>query len=282
MNIQNLHVKHIIDDIIDVAYGEETEEKRKEYKGFQFFILPKQRSSVSGYYYPKEQKIEVFNVSKHGDVSAVKTSLHEVAHHLDQCINGSTGHQKSFYEEYKKIIYAALNMQIILPEELKSDTAHNDSNKVAKIVDAWIPSYVPYAEEQAGKYVAYAKENYYTKELLKNNGYTRCDGTIYWRKDISEEERDKESQFLESSHSQYEIKEVIQFQIHDAYITVSPDTKEQVERLKELGFRLKKDAFRTVWVKNVLQRDCSKMLLELKQDEYLNKLSFHIEKIKGK
>lgn len=277
-NTLNIHVKSILDDIIDVAYGDETMEERKRYKDFKLHILSKELNSTSGMYNCKNKTVQVYNISKHGKHSAIKTCLHEVAHHLDYCKNNCLGHQSGFYEEYKNLIYAALSMRILTVEEINSDSEHNDSNKVKKIVDQWVPSYVEYWPDKEDVYVFYARENYYTKGYLEKNGYIKDPVLMLWKKEVKGADKDEEIKYLVSLHIPYEIQ-ISCMEIYDGHLMAFPANRNQEEILIQQGFARHKDNYQEYWMKKILLKESDKEMESIIKMEGMTDIRFLVKKI---
>ena len=51
-------------------------------------------------------RIRIFNLARPTQ-TIVKTAIHELAHHVDWCGRGKTGHDKEFYRIYKALLEAA-------------------------------------------------------------------------------------------------------------------------------------------------------------------------------
>lgn len=273
VNYLNAHVKKMLDDIIDVAYCNEPEENRKNYKDFTIDITSRELLSKSGHYIIKERKIEIFNLSLGSEVT-VKVSIHELAHHIDQCKNGSTGHKVPFYKEFKTLLYAALNMQLFTPGDVKLDTFHNDSNKVAKIVEEWVPNYVNYRKDSI---VFYVKSSYYTKTLLQKNGYMWDDSQRLWKKEVFIAEKENEITFLNSIHAEYDISEATSMHIQNVcYINAVATKIAEFEELKRQGFTFQRTNTRTVWKKKMDAKESNREIERLKSIDALKKVNFFI------
>ena len=269
----NIHVKKILDDIIDVAYSGESEENREKYKDFSIYITDKELRSKSGHYISNEHKIEIFNISLGSNV-VVKVSIHELAHHIEYCKNKKCGHQDAFYTEFRKLLYAGLNMQLFTVEDVKKDRFHNDSNKVAKIVEEWIPNYIHYSTDSI---VFYVKSSYYTEKLLKERGYEWNSAQRIWSRNVFMEEKEQEIEFLNSIHAEYDISEASSVHIQSVcYINAVATKPVEFEELKKQGFVFQKTNTKIVWKKKVDKKESSQEILKLKDTECLKNVNFYI------
>lgn len=127
-----------LNDIIDNLGINDYETVRK-YKNYRLEITDKSFSSKSGDYTYKTQKIRITKTSSHNNANEVCTALHELAHHLDNCNRGTSGHGPEFYREYRQLIYSALDLGKITVEELKSmNHSNTDYRKVMKILNEYV------------------------------------------------------------------------------------------------------------------------------------------------
>lgn len=59
----NRRIKKILNDIIDTAYEDCTDEQKKQFKHFKLYISNIEKKTSSGMYFPSESRIEVYNPS---------------------------------------------------------------------------------------------------------------------------------------------------------------------------------------------------------------------------
>lgn len=272
MNTTNEQIKKVLDTIIELAYRNEPAENIADYKDFHISITEKELRSKSGHYIAGDRLIEIFNLSL-GSHIAVKTCLHELAHHIDQCKNGTTGHKEPFYEEYTKLLYAALNMRILTTEEIDIDSFHNDSNKVKRIVKNWIPEYVETRESK--NIILYVKDGYYVATLLKEHGYVRELNNKMWHKEVSAENQEEEIQFLNSIHAEYDIGSLTSATLQKyGYIIATGATCEVEEELKREGFSFQRVNYSSVWKKKVSVKEYSSTLKNLHLQKHFKHVKF--------
>ncbi|CAB3920439.1 DNA polymerase III subunit epsilon [Achromobacter xylosoxidans] len=81
-------------------------------RSFTVEIVPKEMRSRHGDYHLVTRKIRVFNLSRPA-AHVVKTAVHELAHHVDCCLYGRTGHDKQFYTTYKLLLETGHRMGVI-------------------------------------------------------------------------------------------------------------------------------------------------------------------------
>lgn len=263
----NIRIKKMLEDIIDVAYPYETPEERARYKKFYIEILPKEKKSASGHYVLKTHAIQVYNLSL-GEKHLAKCCLHELSHHIELRRTGNTGHQKSFYEVYTKLIYAALDMGIMEKHDF-DDNWSSDANKVRKIVQAYIPHKVEYKKETRTIYV---RDCFSMKDLLKERDYKWSGLEKAWVKDVDDEE--DEITYLESiGVCSYEVKDsTLQIDL-PCYIGAVGETYSIKDQLKERGFHFKKE--KKCWIKQVKDKEAVKSVIkDLEKEEIFRGIKF--------
>lgn len=273
MSNLNTKIKKTLEDIIDVAYAGEPEENLENYKKFYFNLIAKECATVSGWYKPQKRLIEVFNLSR-GSGLIVKTCIHELAHHIDQCRNGFSGHQKPFYDEYTKLLYASLNMKIFTPEDVATDNWSNDRNKVAKIVEDWEPNYVEY--DMASTTTIYVSGGYEQREVLKQNGYSWDGIQKKWCKDVETDEIENEETFLNSLGLEFSSSEGLSIEAV-GYIVADGNTYEAKDILKSEGFFFSKNGKKAVWKKKVDVSGAKEEIARLRKIEGLESLDYKIQ-----
>ena len=230
----NWKVKRILDDIIDVAYKEESEQKRKFYKWFTIELEVKENSSYHGIYYQNKKLIRIVNLSN-GTEEIVKTCIHELAHHIDYCMHKKTGHQEPFYNEYRVLLYTALNMRILNKEHLFDNHISQDYNKVRKIVNAWVPDYIDYKH---GKILIKVTVPFEKKEDIKQRGYHWNNIEKFWEKEIKSTEEDSERFVLLSMGGKFKTNDACALTIDAVgYLVTMGDSYNWKDILKENGFK---------------------------------------------
>ena len=221
------YIKKILDDIIDVAYPGQG----RRFKGYKLYLTTEEKSTYSGVYYEKEHKIEIYNMSL-GVRHVAKCCLHELSHHIDTILNGTSGHQKPFYEAYTKLIYASLDMGILTPEDFE-DFWSRDRNKVKKIVEKYEPHPVDYVLPV--EKIIKVKNCYDKKTQLKENGYIWNNIEQVWEKELEDE--DKEIQLVESLElTDYKITVMDLYIEAVVYIVATGKTYDYKEELRRLEF----------------------------------------------
>lgn len=194
-------VKKILDDIVDVAYGDYgiPDQVFNRLKWFKLRILPKEYKSKNGHYVVNDHLIEVFNAYR-GVTQIAKTCIHEVAHHIVHCFYGIKNvpvHGKEFYDVYAHLIYAALDMNIMEPDDL-IDLHSADHKKVAKILEEYDPDPVEYQMDDP--VLIKVMNGYKVKDILKEHGYKWNNMEQVWELLPDEDKTDDEIAFLKANN----------------------------------------------------------------------------------
>lgn len=270
----NDRIKVYLDDIIDVAFKDESAENIKKYKDYNLSILNKESKTTGGCYYFDGCRIQVYNPSL-GTKHLAKCCLHELSHHIDYMKHGTSGHQKPFYEVYEKLIYASLDMGILKKEDFDDHWAA-DQNKVRKIVERYVPHPVPYKEKEVK--VIKIKNSFAIKDVLKKRGYTWNSLEQVWEIDYTKEEVD----YLRRYISDKPIIKKPYFYIEkssmyiDAILTIEVTGNINAQLLKEYGFYFNKFASR--WQIKIQTDDKDKLFNKIKNDNRFSGCTFRVVK----
>lgn len=275
----NIRIKRYLNDIIDVAYPDATDNELRLYKGFYIYVTPQEKKRSAGVYYPNERKIELYN-ARLGINHMLKCSLHELSHHLDYCINGEIGHRKPFYNEYRKLIYASMDMGIFTADVF-DDNWSSDQNKVRKIVSEYKPNPVEYNPSFPPIIKVY--NAYSIKEDLKTKKYTWNTIEQFWEKETTN--IIEETQFLEQlkclksdteditiKRPYYVIEDSSFIIVPVVYIEAIGDTYTYKEILKQYGFFFKEKGKK--WIKKVNVKNYDREIDNLYSVEELQDIKF--------
>lgn len=230
-------ITQYLHDIIDQAYADESEEQRAKYKKFRLYLLRDEKARSSGDYNMQTHTIRIYNMSL-GTSHIAKCCLHELSHHIDTIQHGRSGHQEPFYKAYTKLMYAALDMGILKPEDFTNDHWSSDGNKVRKIVEHYVPRPIKYKPNFAT--ICRVSGGYEQRAFLRKNGYTWNAIEQYWEKEIEDEQEERE---LLKAHGLTDITfDTPSMKIEPIiYITASGKTYDVKDLLKELGFHWVKE-----------------------------------------
>lgn len=188
-------VKRALVDIIIHAYPGSSNEEIKKYSDFVLRLLPDELASKCGDYNPATQTLRIFGVTPEKTNQLVATALHELAHHMDYLRSGTTDHQRPFYEEYRKLIYSALDLGYIAVANLINGTrGGSDGKKVRLIIADYIEDRGRIIDEcklpkTPGRIEVY--NGYSIKEDLKQRGFRwDPDAKAWFKEDDTDIEED--------------------------------------------------------------------------------------------
>ncbi len=187
----------LLEDVIDIAYRDEPKEEVEKYKSFKLNIITDSRKSLHGWCNTKTKLIVIFNVMDREPCQVFMTIIHELAHHIDGVKHGRSGHQKPFYEEYKRLAYAAIDLGIAT----KDDFSHSEDSRGHKKVEKFINEYTPYLQDhkisayqgqEKTAYIAVYGRVYLYKKTVVGCGFKYVINKRTWLKKVSPDRAEAE------------------------------------------------------------------------------------------
>lgn len=268
----NRRVKKILNDIIDTAYSDCDEETLKQFKHFRLYISNIEKASSSGQYFPSESRIEVYNPSL-GARHMAKCCIHELAHHIDKTKNGTTGHQKPFYEEYRKLMYASLDLGILDRDDF-IDNWSSDRNKVRKMLEKYQPCPVDY--QLPGGLILQCRNCYKIRDELKKRDFTWNNMEEAWEKTIKKEDKDAFLEMLKDlGCKDVEIRNEWDMHIDASIVvTANGNTYDAKEALKKRGFWF--DSESKTWKRKLRSKDVGLFLETIRMADEFKNVTFTI------
>ena len=141
-------VKDCLDDVIDIAFARDPEEKRQEYKDYTLTIINQKQREYNALYRLETQAIEIYNPTEGGE-SLARSALHELSHRVDHVRRGETDHSKIFYTIYRELIYASLNMGVMVEDDFfNAPKTTEDAPYVLNFVEHYHPRQVDYKAQR--------------------------------------------------------------------------------------------------------------------------------------
>lgn len=173
-------------DIIDVAYQDRTPGMRGQLKRFTIQCSEVDMRTKLGdcrwNANDKTSRIRIHALGSEGFREILITTMHEVSHHIDFSIRGSSGHDKPFYIAHKKLLFAAMDMGIITKDDVIHSASHaQNRNKLAGMMSEYVPQPVQYKQK---KVLVCAYNAFSVKDDLKRRGYTWNSVDETWTKEI--------------------------------------------------------------------------------------------------
>lgn len=194
-----LKLKLILNDLAEHAYRDDP--RLQNYKRFYVEYLKKQLKSKNGDYRCDTHHIRVFTEGR-SDVQIMKTSIHELSHHIDYMQRGETNHDRYFYAVYRRLLYTALDMKIFNKNEymgcLRDST---DDMKVRKMLQEYRPKDSGYKKGMKRVVVSHAFE---IKDILKSRGFMYNSFNKTWEKEIEESGIPEEELVLRRLGAEYQ------------------------------------------------------------------------------
>lgn len=227
-----IKVKNVLNDIVDMAYA--GHEKQDKYKRFFVELIDKSMKSKHGDYNLNSHRIRIFNLYR-DDASIIATTIHELAHHIDNVNRGTSDHSSFFYEVYKHLLYTSMDMNLFKKDEFLSATRDaSDSRKVAVMIDCYTPTNIGYKEDEL---LVSVKNGFPIKDALKERGYSYNKIGHTWEKEVSSKDLDTEKKVLDTYGAEYDVTNPTELKLKKSgFIVAGKGSYEHRQELKELGF----------------------------------------------
>ena len=275
----NVRIKRYLNDLIDYTYPDVSPQEIQRYKRFMVYISLEEKRS-RGAYYDESKHIIVLHNLKGGNDFLLFSSIHELAHHLDWCVNGEcSGHQKPWYIEYKKLFFTALNMGLV-------DTAMYKEHpygykRERQYIEKWLTEYryeyIDYKPNYPPVIKVYnsfsikdeLKEMHYswnTAEMIWEKESTDLENDIQLLKSLNVTQNDQENTFIKKP---YYVLQNNEFHV-DPYVFIEAkgDTYQLREYLKEYGFFFREKGKK--WLKKCKSSDYHSNMAMLRKDKRFN------------
>ena len=162
LTLSNYEVWSTLKSIAETAYPDRVD----EVKTFSVEVIAKEQKSFHGDYHLHTRKIRIFNLSRK-TASIIKTTIHELAHHLDCCFDGRTGHDVQFYTKLKHLLETAHCMEAINLADVVDEIDSRDMRQLVRLVGE--PQFAPH--EDNGGLLIKIDNAFSIKDELKERGY---------------------------------------------------------------------------------------------------------------
>lgn len=221
-------------------------------KPFTTNVYAKEMSGRHGDYHPTTGVIRIFNLSRPTPY-IIATAIHEVGHHCEQCIHGSTGHQKTFYACLRDLLASAIRRGFIDYNVARTLTDARDLQQLEKHFGDVLTKYRALSQED-GMHLVKAKNAFSVKDALKARGYRWSELELAWCKEVPREAAEAELQYLGTvlpagSFSSTESRSAA---IEAVYHAIVKGGYSQREQLKARGYIFNGYGFKGgVWVRRI-------------------------------
>ena len=209
------NAKRALIDIVRYAYRDSP--KLNEYCDFRYEIVNKEMKSKHGDYTGALRRIRIFNTESRSLTHLIKTSIHELAHHIDHCNRGKSDHSKDFYKEYRLLLFAALDLGLLdLTDALEGARDSTDANKMKLI----LVEYMELGRAKRDRIKRAARISVYNaydiKGPLKAMGFRWDPESKAWAKELDEHaegdiRRVEELISVSGKNIRYELEEPVSF-----------------------------------------------------------------------
>lgn len=193
-----VQIKKLLNDIIDVAFQDSVSPKMLwRFKRFTIFATEAQLGSKLGdCWYNKDgsASIRLLKLGRQRYQDNLILAIHEVSHHIDRCLRGTSGHGPEFYQIHKTLLYAAFDMGIMTVDDVvHSESTARNRDKLAKMMDDYVPNPISYKPDIVHIFVYHSFE---IKENLKARGYAWNKLDEAWTREIHKPDLESEKEFL--------------------------------------------------------------------------------------
>lgn len=179
-----IEYKQLLNDIIDVVYG--NDRRIPQYKHFKIYLNNERRKDCLGIYKPADSSVTIFYTSDTPRSDILVTLIHEVSHHIEYKRTGQSGHQASFYEIHKKLLFAAFDMNVLKPEDViqSERSIAQNNNKLSRMIEKeYEPHPIAY---KTNSFAIRVYDAYEHKDVLKGRGYKYYATDQSWGKTFPE------------------------------------------------------------------------------------------------
>ena len=254
-----VRLKQQMNDIIDVAYKNWSEKRRRQFKRFTIHCTDKELKSRNGdcrCFLDGHSEIRIVKMGIASYRAVLLTTMHEVCHHIEHSLYGDTGHDEEFYQIHLELLFAAFDMGILSKDDvINSGSTSRSLNRVIikkHMLDSYVPHPVEYKQDAAQVFVYNA---YAVKDRLKARGYKWNSLDAAWVLETNESVVDDERDFLlQNGLKEDDIKVIRSSAVVVRLrknVQVYGVPYEQNQVVKELGYRWNGDGKKKYWWKKI-------------------------------
>lgn len=267
-------LKNHLNEIIRNAYYDADEELMERYLGFRLYVEDKSLRSYSGIYYCQSKTIKIFDIDA-SPSNNISTLLHEVAYHIDFVQHGKSGHQKPFYDAFRKLLYSALDLGKVQLDDIQALKHRNtDYNKVLKMLREYQRSPAHIDLESREMKTVKVLNGFEVRENLKGMGMKWNHVEMVWEMTVDCDVLDGVIDALADldvgannirvcdGHVMNFVSAKYREQHCKGFVVVSGNTYPIKDKLRRLGFRWNGEY--KEWRKGIeLERECDQIYEEL-------------------
>lgn len=235
----------------------ETNLKSRKLRKFWIELVPKEIRTYHGYYSPSEYRIRIVNLHRKPH-HILLTTIHELSHHIDFCIHGSTGHNKQFYTIFNQLVTTAIKMGITTYNEFKDVVDTRSIKQLERYFGPNVATYDPAYDDKKDLVHITVRNSFSFKEELKGFDYKYNSVNQTWEKDCEEELLEDEKIFLYglTTPDNVEITRGNKVSLQIAYYVIVDQCYPYKDTLKANGYRYKGfNQEGNVWVKKIFAKE---------------------------
>lgn len=192
-----IRLKKLMDDIVKVAYDNAPENKKKRLCRFTICCSDMEQKTRLGYckhLRDGSSEIHILHLKREGWKEVIITTIHEVSHHVDHVLRGTSNHDAEFYAVHKQLLFAAMDMGVLEKRDVVNSESHaRNRDKLARMMSEYRPHPVNYKQDQASIYVY---NSYDVKDVLRGRGYQWNSLDKAWTLDLSNSDLESEKEYL--------------------------------------------------------------------------------------
>lgn len=261
-----VELKRQMNDLIDIAYKDESPPRIRQFKRFTIFCTTNALSSRHGDCLvnpDKSSSLRILNLAGRNPNDILITTIHEVCHHIDFSLRGTTNHDKNFYAVMKQLLSAAIDMGILTMNDLvdadRIEESHSRSRgKIGRMMAGYVPQPVAYKKDvvSVSVYNCFSVRDHLKKRGFLWNGLDKS-----WTKEIVTSDLDAEKKYILSlgvlpqDIKEHSLKGVSIRQRKIVHLYNVPFESNSI--VKEMGFQWSTSGKKKHWEKRISEEDLS-------------------------
>lgn len=233
--MDEFHMSKILRDIAQKTY------KTTKIPPFRLELYVEERKTFHGDYNPRTTTIRVFNMSRPTQ-HIISTTIHELAHHVDFSINGTSGHNKRFYGILKELMETAVKCGYINYESARKKMDSRDISQMEKYYGPVSASYDENYDTFKDVRIVKVYKSFPIKDWLKEADFHYNKIDKIWEKEVNKDEaEDLKNRILEQNQSvEVKVDKFNEIQVEAFYyVIVTKNTYPHKEELSANGYKYK-------------------------------------------
>lgn len=130
---KTMQIRQLLHQIIEKAYEGKNPDAIQRYQKFFLEISDKKVRTYNGKYQEGKRAITIMGLHRPKEY-LILVGIHQLSHHIDYCHQNEMNHQNSFYQIYRKLIKAALEMELVTTKEIRLVCDSADLEQISKIL----------------------------------------------------------------------------------------------------------------------------------------------------